>query len=157
MAFESGFLNDPVRVGAGERYGNTNVILSADGFEDGLKVGHFVQLLDGEIANLNETADPVIAGVPLRNVAASVESDGTVDASLYSSVEYLRQGLVTVRVAEGAEPVQFGRVYADNATGEALTTGGIPTAGEFIREVKEGVWLMHMAGIVEVPAPAEWG
>lgn len=157
MAFESGFLNDPVRVGAGERYGNTNVILSADAFKNDLKVGHFVQLLDGEITNLDETADPVIAGVPLRNVASAVDGDGTVDATLYSSVEYLRQGLVTVRVAEGEEPVQFGRVHADNATGEALTTGGIPTAGEFIREVKEGVWLIHMAGIVEVTAPAEGG
>lgn len=145
MAFATGYLSDPNQVGAGERFGRTNIILSADTFEDGLKLGHFVKLDTGSIDNLDTSATPVIAGVVLRNAAAPVEDGATVDASLYSSVEYMRQGLVTVRVATGETPAQFGAVYADNATGEATATDtDIAVSGEFIEEVQAGVWLIRL-------------
>lgn len=145
MAFETGYLDDPQRVGAGERYGNNNIVLTARTFENGLKVGHFAKLDTGSLDNLDTSATPVIAGVVLRNPAAPVEDGATVDADLYGQVEYIRQGLVTVRVAEGETPAQFGTVYADNATGEATATDtDIEVSGEFIEEVQDGVWLIRL-------------
>lgn len=145
MAFQTGYLADPVKVGAGERFGSVNIILSATTFEDGLKVGKFAQLKAGSIDNLDETATPVIAGVVLRNVASPVEDGSAIDGSLYGQVEYIRQGLVTVSVKEGETPVQFGTVYADNETGEATATDtDIETSAEFIEEVQAGVWLIRL-------------
>ena len=145
MAFETGYLDDPQKVGAGERYGNNNIVLTARTFENGLKVGHFAKLDTGSLDNLDTSATPVIAGVVLRNPAAPVEDGATVDADLYGQVEYIRQGLVTVRVATGETPAQFGTVYADNATGEATATNtDIEVSGEFIEEVQDGVWLIRL-------------
>jgi len=74
-----------------------------------------------------------------------VEDGATVDANLYGQVEYIRQGLVTVRVATGETPAQFGAVYADNATGEATATDtDIAVSGEFIEEFQDGVWLIRL-------------
>jgi len=151
MAFGTGYLDDPQKVGAGERWGNSHLILTAREFEDGLLVGRFAQLLNGVLSNLDETAEPVLAGVVLRNPAAPVEDEGTVDADLYGQVEYVRRGPVTVRVAEGETPAQFGRVYVDNATGEATADDtDVPTSAEFIEEVQDGVWLIDLAGHVNI-------
>lgn len=145
MAFATGYLADPQKVGAGERYGSTNIVLTADTFEDGLKVGRFAKLDAGSLDNLDESATPVIAGVVLRNAAAPVEDGGVIDADLYGQVEYIRQGLVTVDVKTGETPAQFGAVYADNATGEATATNtDIAVSGEFIEEVQAGVWLIRL-------------
>jgi hypothetical protein len=145
MAFQTGYLADPVKVGAGERFGSVNIILSATDFEDGLKVGKFAQLKGGSITNLDETSTPVIAGVVLRNVASPVEDGGIIDGSLFGQVEYLRQGLVTVSVKAGETPVQFGEVYADNETGEATADDDdVATGAEFIEEVQAGVWLIRL-------------
>lgn len=145
MAFETRYLADPQKIGAGERFGNNNIVLTARTFENGLKVGHFAKLDTGSLDNLDTSATPVIAGVVLRNPAAPVEDGATVDANLYGQVEYIRQGLVTVRVATGETPAQFGAVYADNATGEATATDtDIAVSGEFIEEVQDGVWLIRL-------------
>lgn len=147
MAFATGYLNDPQRVGGGERYGDNVVVLSASVFENGLKIGRFAKLDAGSIDNMDASATPVIAGVVLRNVAGAVEAGATIDAALTSSVEYVRAGLVTVEVKAGETPAQFGAVFADNAgatAGQAVTSGGIATGGEFIREEKPGVWLIRL-------------
>jgi hypothetical protein len=146
MAFETGYLDDPQKVGAGERFGNNNnIVLTARTFENGLKMGHFAKLDTGSLDNLDTSATPVIAGVVLRNPAAPVEDGATVDANLYDQVEYIRQGLITVRVATGETPAQFGAVYADNATSEATATDtDIAVSGEFIEEVQDGVWLIRL-------------
>lgn len=151
MAFATGYLGDPQKVGAGERFGNNNTILSAANFEDGLTVGVFAGYDSATDTIVNMTATAVVAGVVLRNAAGPVEDGATVDATLYSSIEYMRQGLVTVRVAAGETPAKFGAVYADNATGEATATDtDVPTGAEFIEEIQDGVWLIHMAGNVNI-------
>ena len=157
MAFQTGYLADPVKVGAGERFGSVNIILSATTFEDQLKVGRFAKLDTGSIDNMDGSSTPVIAGVVLRNVAAPVEDGGEIDSGLYGQVEYLRQGLVTVEVATGITPTQFDKVYANNsdsaeygkATTEADDGAGTPvdnidTGAEFIEEVQAGVWLVRL-------------
>lgn len=149
MAFATGYLDDPNRVGAGERYGSNQVVLSATTFQNGLVVGRFAKLDTGSIDNMDGSATPTIAGVVLRNVANAVEDDGTVDSALYSQIEYVRQGLVTVRVKTGETPVQFGAVYASNAgdanDGMATATGtDIATGAEFIQEIQAGVWLVRL-------------
>jgi hypothetical protein len=146
MAFATKYLADPQRTGGGERYGDNVVVLSATVFEDGLKVGRFAKLDTGSIDNMDGSSTPVIAGVVLRNVAASVEAGTTIDKDLNSHVEYVRSGLVTVEVKTGETPAQFGEVFADNtgATAGLAATSGIATGAEFIREEKPGVWLVRL-------------
>lgn len=150
MAFSTGYLADPSKVGSGERYGSVNIVLTAKTFEDNLLMGRFAKLDAGSLDNLDSSATPVIAGVVLRNAASPVEDGGAVDSDLYSQVEYMRQGLVTVDVKTGDTPAQFGTVYADNVTaleyGKATTTAlnNIETTAEFIEEVKTGVWLIRI-------------
>ena len=39
MAFNTQFLPDPTRVGAGATFGNNNTIISSSDYEDGLSIG----------------------------------------------------------------------------------------------------------------------
>lgn len=155
MSFDTGYLGDIGAVGAGERVGDLHTILSAVTFEDGLKVGRFAKLASGSIDNLDGSATPVLAGVVLRNVANAEENGGTVDASLYHQIEYVRQGLVTVEVKTGETPTRFGKVHVSNA-GDAndgmatATNTDIVANAEFIEEVRTGVWLIYVT-----PAPGD--
>jgi hypothetical protein len=155
MAFGTGYLDDPQNIGAGERLGTVHAIFSATTFEDGLKVGRFAKLDTDSIDNFDGSATPVVAGVVLRNVANPVEDLATIDADLYSQVEYMRQGLVTVDVKTGETPAKYGRVYISNA-GDAsdglatATNTDIPANAEFIEEVQAGVWLIYIT-----PAPGD--
>jgi hypothetical protein len=155
MAFSTGLLGDPNKVGGGERYDDAMLVLSATTFEDNLKVGRFAKLDTGSIDNFDGSATPVIAGVVLRNVANPVEDAGVIDADLYSQVEYIRQGLVTVEVKSGETPTQFGRVYISNA-GDAndglatATNTDVDANAEFIEEVDTNVWMIYVT-----PAPGD--
>ena len=155
MSFGTGSIDDPQKVGAGERYGSNQLILTILDFEDNLKVGRFAKLDTGSLDNVDGSASPVLAGVVLRNVANPVEDGGVIDADLYEQVEYIRQGLVTVRVKTGETPALFDRVYVSNA-GDA--NDGMATAtntdeavnAEFVAEVQTGVWLIYVN-----PAPGD--
>jgi len=149
MSFATGYLGDPRKVGAGERYGEADIVLTALTFEDNLKVGRFAKLDTGSLDNVDGSATPVFAGVVLRNPANPVEDAGVIDSALYPQVEYLRQGLVTVDVKAGETPALFGRVYVSNA-GDAndglatATNTDEPVNAEFITEVQSGVWLIYV-------------
>lgn len=155
MAFGTGHLDDPQNVGAGERLGTVHAIFAATDFEDGLRVGRFAKWDTNRLDNFDGSATPVIAGVVLRNVANPVEDLATIDATLYSQVEYMRQGLVTVRVKAGETPAKFGRVYISNA-GDAndgmatATNTDVDANAEFVEEVQTGVWLIYVT-----PAPGD--
>jgi len=155
MSFATGYVDDPQNIGAGERLGTVHAIFSATTFENGLKVGRFAKLDTGSIDNFDGSATPVIAGVVLRNVANPVEDAATIDNTLYSQVEYMRQGLVTVDVKTGETPTKYGRVYISNA-GDAndglatATNTDVPANAEFIEEVQSGVWLIYIT-----PAPGD--
>jgi hypothetical protein len=155
MAFATTHLDDPQNVGAGERWGVVNTILSTDAFEDGLRVGRFAKWDTNQLDNMDGSATPTIAGVVLRNVANPVEDAATVDADLQTNVEYIRSGLVSVRVKSGETPTRFGKVYASNA-GDAndgmatATNTDVPTNAEFIEEIQNGVWLIYVT-----PAPGD--
>jgi len=149
MAFATGQLNDPQIIGAGERYGTIQVVLSAVLFGSLLNVGRFAKLAAGSIDNMNGSATPVVAGVVLRNPSAPVTSGAAIDNTIYSQIEYMREGLVTVDVKAGETPVQFGAVYASNL-GDAndglatATNTDIATGAEFIQEIKPNVWLVRL-------------
>lgn len=149
MAFATGYLGDPSKVQGGERYGNTNLILSAARSEwSGINVGRFAQLKAGVIQDMDGTVTPVIAGVVLRHVANAVEDGNKLDSDLFDHMEYMRQGMVTVDVKAGeTAPALFGDVQASNAgdanDGLAVATGGVATNCEFIREVAPNVWLVR--------------
>lgn len=149
MAFATGLLSDPNKVGSGERYSDAQLVLTATTFEDSLKIGRFAKLDTGSIDNFDGSATPVVAGVVLRNVANPVEDDSVIDSDLYSQVEYIRQGLVTVQVKTGETPAQFGTVYISNAgdanDGLATATGtDIFGSAEFIEEVDTNIWLINI-------------
>lgn len=142
MAFASGFLADPQRVGSGERFGDNVIVLGTPDFGEGLFVGRFAQLVGTEVINMAAGENTVVAGVVLRNVAAAVEANGVIDKSLTSAVEYVRSGLVTVDLRDGDVPLQFAPVFAD-VDGKA-STAGVETGAEFIREEQAGVWLVRL-------------
>lgn len=150
MAFPTGYLGDPTAVSAGELLGTENTVLTANKFEDGLLVGRFAKLDTGSIDNIDASATPTIAGVVLRNVAASVEEGGAVDASLHLQWQYIRHGIVTVDVVAADSPVQFGSVYVENQTpveyGKATTVsaGNVDANAEFLHEVQAGVWAIRL-------------
>lgn len=145
MAFATGALIDNKVIGSGELYGVNNTVLTAITFEDSLRVGRFAKLDTGSIDNLDGSATPTIAGVVLRKVSNDVESGAVIDSGLFSQIEYVRAGLVSVDLKSGETPVQFGAVYASNTTGEATATNtDIATGAEFIKEVSTGVWLVRL-------------
>lgn len=136
----------------GELHGDAHLILTAKSIEDGLKVGRFAKLDTGRLDNMDGSAAPVIAGIPVRSPVNAVENDGTIDADLYNSWEYVRQGLVTASIKSGETPSKFGRVYVSNAgdasDGLALATQtatSIPVRAEFIEAVDTTVWLVNLA------------
>lgn len=150
MAFTTGHLNDPQAVGAGEIVGTAHVILTATTFEDELQVGRFAKLDTGSLDNIDASATPTLAGVVLRNAASAVEDGDTIDSALYSEVQYMRQGLVTVDVVTGVTPVKFGPVYVENQTpadyGKAtdVSLGNVAANAEFIHEVQTDVWVVRL-------------
>jgi hypothetical protein len=145
MAFSTGYLDDPSKVGAGELGAGPYIALSTGTFEDGLKIGRFCKLDTGSIDNLDGSDTPTIAGVVLRNAAGPVEDAGTIDGDLYGQVQYIRQGLVTVDVKDDETPAAFGSVYVDADTGEATATNtDLETSAEFIEEITDGVWLINV-------------
>ena len=157
MSFGTGHLDDPQAVAGGERYGLNILILTALAFEDGLKFGRFAKLDSASLDNMDGSANPVVAGVVLRNVANAVEDAATIDSDLYSQVEYLRRGLVAVDVKSGETPAMFGQVYVSNA-GDAndglatATLGDVEANAEFIREIQTNVWLVNLS-LSELDAP----
>ena len=154
MAFTSARTDDLQKVGGGEQYKNV-VALTSDTFEDGLKVGRFAKLDTGSIDNMDGSATPVIAGVVLRNVANAVEDGATIDADLYSQIEYARQGFVTVDAKAGETPSLFDRVYVSNA-GDAndglatVTNTDVAVNAEYIMTIQTNVWLIYIN-----PAPGD--
>lgn len=155
MAFSTGYLGDPQKVGGGERFGSSNIILTSDTFEDDLKVGRFAKLDTGQIDNMDGSATPVIAGVVLRKASNAVEDAATIDSALFDEVEYMRQGLVAVDVKTGETPTLFERVYVSNA-GDAndglatATNTDVAVNAEFIMEIQTDVWLIYVN-----PAPGD--
>ena len=150
MAFETGYLSDFNKVGAGEEYGVNNRILGHRSYEDGLKVGRFAKVDSGRLDNMDGSATPVIAGVVIRTPTTSVEADGTIDADLTTgSVSYMQSGFVTVEVKAGQTPTYKGTVYASNAgdandgTAQTGATNGVDTGAIFIEEIQSGVWLIE--------------
>lgn len=149
MAFNAAFSNDIENVGSGERYGNCNIILGTTVFEDGLKIGRFAKYDTGSVDNFDGSATPLIAGIVIRDVARSVEDEGTIDATLYKQAQFMRWGLVTVEVKTGETPTKFGRVYVSN-DGDAndglatATSSDVAVNAEFIEEIKTGVWLINI-------------
>lgn len=152
MSFSTGYLADPVKVGAGERFDpKSDTVLSASTFENGLVVGRFAKLDAGSIDNIDSSASPVIAGVVLRKGSNPIEDASTIDSSLFGQVEYLRAGLVTVDVVAADTPSQFGAVFVKNTNdadaGKATTVDDATTEAanaEFIQEVKANVWLVRL-------------
>ena len=151
MGFPTGHLDDPKRAGAGETIGVDNISLTALTFENGLVAGRFAKLDTGSLDNIDASVAPVIAGVVLRKIEMPVEDGSAIDNTLYGSVEYLRQGVVTVDVMAADDPSALGPVFvkntADADAGKATTVDDATTeaaSGEFLHEVQAGVWAIRL-------------
>lgn len=151
MAFSTGYLDDPQKVHAGERLGSVNIIESTASFQNLIVVGRFAQILAGVVSKMDGTANPLMAGVVLRDAALAVEYGDTIDNTLYSQIDYQRQGLCTVELKSGETPSKYGKVYASNAgdanDGTALATPvatSVALDAEFVEEVQTGVWTIRM-------------
>jgi hypothetical protein len=151
MAFATGNLDDHQKIGSGENYGQ-GIVLADATFENGLIAGRFAKADAGSIDNLDSSATPVIAGVVLRDPTMAVEDGEAYDSSLYTQVEYQREGLITVQAVTGQTPALFEAIYAENQTpadyGKATLTasGNADANAEFIKLVDGAldVWQIRL-------------
>jgi hypothetical protein len=116
-----------------------------------LNTGKFAIIKTGNLANMDKTATPTVAGLVLQSVTNAIESGETFtktgDGAVYQ-VDVVSWGLATVSVKAGDTPAKFGAVYAVNSgsvdadLGKATTvsSGNVLVKGYFNREIKSGVW-----------------
>lgn len=116
-----------------------------------LNTGKFAIIKTGNLANMDKTATPVVAGLVLQSVVNAIESGETYvktgDGAVYQ-VDVVSWGLGTVAVKSGDTPAKFGAIYAVNSglvdadLGKATTTAtdNVLVKGYFNREIKSGVW-----------------
>lgn len=158
MVFETGLLNDPRQVGAGEIQGDNNTILSARDFQDSLQAGSFARIavVAGveTLSNLDPSVTaPLLAGVVLRKASSAVEDGSAIRSDLRSYAEYLRDGLVTVEGIAGETPTKFAKIYARNAGADigkasVLAANGVDASAEFIEVLpsvdNRVIWLVRL-------------
>ena len=116
-----------------------------------LNTGKFAIIKSGNLANMDKTATPVVAGLVLQSMVNAIESGETFvktgDGAVYQ-VDVVSWGLATVAVKAGDTPAKFGAIYAVNSglvdadLGKATTTStdNVAVKGYFNREIKTGVW-----------------
>lgn len=139
----------------GELGDGPNIVLSTINWEPGLNIGRFAKIDAGRLDNLDGSSTPVLAGVVLRELNALLELAGQAGAAFANLLvseknqDYIRQGLVTVKLATGAAtPTQFAPVYTINETDNADNGNVTPTSdpatitttAEFVREIQTGIW-----------------
>ena len=152
-AFTSHDFKEISEVDAGEL--NPNLSYKIDtytaNYNAPLNTGKFAIIKSGNLANMDKTATPIVAGLVLQSVTNAIESgetyDKTGDNAVYQ-VDVVSWGLATVAVKAGDTPAKFGVVYAVNSgavdadLGKATTTAtnNVAVKGYFNREIKTGVW-----------------
>lgn len=152
-AFTSHDFKEILEVDAGEL--NPNLSYKIDtytaNYNAPLNTGKFAIIKTGNLANMDKTATPVVAGLVLQSVVNAIESGETYvktgDGAVYQ-VDVVSWGLATVAVKAGDTPAKFGAVYAVNSglvdadLGKATTTStdNVLVKGYFNREIKTGVW-----------------
>ncbi|MFY4742581.1 hypothetical protein ACOTVT_03670 [Aliarcobacter butzleri] len=116
-----------------------------------LNTGKFAIIKTGNLANMDKSATPVVAGLVLQSVVNAIENGETFvktgDGAVYQ-LDVLEWGLGTVDVKAGDTPTKFGKIYAVNSgsvdadLGKATTTAtdNVEVKGYFNREIKAGVW-----------------
>lgn len=152
-AFTSHDFKEISEVDAGEL--NPNLSYKIDtytaNYNAPLNTGKFAIIKTGNLANMDKTATPVVAGLVLQSVVNAIESGETFvktgDGAVYQ-VDVVSWGLGTVAVKSGDTPAKFGAIYAVNSglvdadLGKATTTStdNVLVKGYFNREIKTGVW-----------------
>ena len=116
-----------------------------------LNTGKFAIIESGNLANMDKTATPVVAGLVLQSMVNAIENGETFvktgEGAVYQ-VDVVSWGLATVAVKSGDTPAKFGAIYAVNSgvvdadLGKATTTAtdNVAVKGYFNREIKSGVW-----------------
>ena len=116
-----------------------------------LNTGKFAIIKSGNLANMDSTATPVVAGLVLQSMVNAIENGETFvktgEGAVYQ-VDVVSWGLATVAVKSGDTPAKFGAIYAVNSgvvdadLGKATTipSGNVAVKGYFNREIKTGVW-----------------
>lgn len=152
-AFTSHDFKEISEVDAGEL--NPNLSYKIDtytaNYNAPLNTGKFAIIKSGNLANMDKTATPVVAGLVLQSVVNAIESGETYvktgDGAVYQ-VDVVSWGLATVAVKSGDTPAKFGAIYAVNSgsvdadLGKATTTAtdNVSVKGYFNREIKTGIW-----------------
>ncbi len=147
----------PTREDGGEVYKDLITIGTRDFNKTGAfapQAGRFVSVENDATAKLvlgNGGEDSTFAGVAIRDTTGSLEVDPSqgYDETV-TNIQYLRTGLITVFAKAGeSAPLQWSKVRMVNSTGMATKTTTPATTeatnATFVKEVKAGVWLVHLA------------
>lgn len=127
-----------------------------DSFNDytaGIEVGTFVKYDTGNIAPLDNSATPTIAGVSQRFLTGDMTKSTFTNEDQINVINY---GYATVRVVTGDTPAKYGQVYAVNAPastdwGFATTTStdNVAVANcDFWENLGNDVWIVRMKEIL---------
>lgn len=159
MPFPTNVQQTILPVTEGELLDAPSIVLSTASWEEGLIIGRFAQIKAGVLSNMDGTATPVVAGVVLRELNSLIELPGEAGAAVTNLLisetvqDYVRQGLVTVKLAAGAAtPTMFAPVYAVNEAANAENGNVTPTSagttvetnGEFIEQIQAGIWSVRL-------------
>ena len=116
-----------------------------------LNTGKFAIIKSGNLANMDSSATPVVAGLVLQSMVNAIENGETFvktgEGAVYQ-VDVVSWGLATVAVKPGDTPAKFDAIYAVNSgvvdadLGKATitSTNNVAVKGYFNREIKTGVW-----------------
>lgn len=130
-------------------YKGASTILAANKYTDGLVIGRFARIAsDGDLEVLDGSANPLIAGVVLRDLRGTLDAD-TYSKPLTQTVDYARQGLVTVAAVAGQTADLFDAIRVDNTAGADIGKArsdatGVLANAEFIKVVATNVWLIRL-------------
>lgn len=125
-----------------------NKIDEYDNFEDGIKIGYFAQLKDGELCNIDSSTTKV-AGVPLYSTNNVISSGLTYENAYVFQIPCLSYGLVTLKVKAGLEIKKFDKIYvciSEEFLGQASNSSsdGVEVMGYFDKEIKDGIWQVFL-------------
>ncbi|MDR0579528.1 MAG: hypothetical protein LBG21_02885 [Campylobacteraceae bacterium] len=121
----------PANAGIGEVFtASPYAVKTFNNYDDGLKVGYFVQDKAGVISSLDGTSTPNIVGVVKRDIAGYLESD-TIQKNLpypKQVVDIVNFGGVSVATIDGATITDGDLVYVVNSGDNAGKATNVATS-----------------------------
>lgn len=151
MAFGSTIETDLAKTGAGElQTGSSYKIESSSLFESRLKIGRFAKMDSGSLDNMDGSANPIIAGVVLRNPSNTYKDGSVITTDEHEVAEFVLGGVVNVIAKAGESPYWGAPVFASNAGDSndgmaTVTSTDIPANARYLETIDTNLWRVEVS------------